>query len=101
MRSSGTLTVTVDGSKLAAGVTYPGTIQVTSPGAGNSPKIINVQFSVAPGTLSAPTDTLTFTQAAGGPAPAAQSIAVSGSPGPLRDREGVVEGNSLGLARTR
>jgi uncharacterized protein (TIGR03437 family) len=81
--SSGALTVTVDGSKLAAGVTYNGTIQVTSPGAGNSPATISVQFSVAPGTLSAPTATLTFTQAAGGPAPAAQSIALSGSPAPL------------------
>jgi uncharacterized protein (TIGR03437 family) len=81
--SSGALTVSVDGSKLAAGVTYNGTIQVTSPGAGNSPAAIAVQFSVAPGTLSAPTATLTFTQAAGGPAPLAQSIAVSGSPAPL------------------
>jgi uncharacterized protein (TIGR03437 family) len=80
--NSGTLTVTVDGSKLAAGVTYPGTIKVTSPGAGDS-QTINVQFSVAPGTLSAPTATLTFTQAAGGPAPLAQTIAVSGSPAPL------------------
>jgi uncharacterized protein (TIGR03437 family) len=81
--SGGTLTVTVDGSKLAAGITYNGTIQVTSPGAGNSPATIAVQFSVAPGTLSAPTAPLTFTQAAGGPAPPAQSIAVSGSPAPL------------------
>jgi uncharacterized protein (TIGR03437 family) len=81
--SSGALTVSVDGSKLAAGITYNGTIQVTSPGAGNSPATINVQFNVAPGTLSAPTTTLTFTQAAGGPAPLAQSIAVSGSPAAL------------------
>jgi uncharacterized protein (TIGR03437 family) len=81
--SAGILTVTVDGSKLAAGVTYNGTIQVTSPGAGNSPATINVQFNVAPGTLSAPTATLTFTQAAGGPAPLAQTIAVTGSPAPL------------------
>jgi uncharacterized protein (TIGR03437 family) len=76
------LTVSVDGSKLTAG-TYTGAIVVTAPGAGNSPVTINVHFKVNPGTLSAPTTTLTFTQAVGGPAPAAQSIAVTGSPAPL------------------
>ena len=82
--TSGTLTVTVDGSRLTAGTTYNGTIVVTSPGAGNSPATINVHFRVDPGTLSAnPNTTLTFTQAAGGAAPPSQSIAVSGSPAPL------------------
>jgi uncharacterized protein (TIGR03437 family) len=81
--TSGTLTVAVDGSKLTAGTTYIGTIDVTSPGAGNSPARITVHFKVDPGTLSAPTTTLTFTQAAGGAAPAPQSIAVGGSPAPL------------------
>ena len=80
--TNGVLTVTVDGSKLPAG-TYTGTIQITAPGAGNSPVTITVHFKVNPGTLSAPNTTLTFTQAAGGPAPAAQSIAVSGSLAPL------------------
>jgi uncharacterized protein (TIGR03437 family) len=43
-----------------------------------------VHFKVDPGTLSAPTTTLTFTQVAGSAAtPPAQSIAVTGSPAPL------------------
>ncbi|MCX6632635.1 MAG: hypothetical protein NTW28_33950 [Candidatus Solibacter sp.] len=81
--TSGALTVAVDGSKLTAGVTYNGTIQVSSPGAGNSPATINVKFKVNPGTISAPTTTLIFTQVAGGAAPSPQSIAVAGSPAPL------------------
>ncbi len=80
--SSGVLTLTVDGSKLTAG-SYNGSIVVTSPGAGNSPATINVHFKVDPGTISAPTTTLTFTQLAGGALPAAQTIAVTGSPAPL------------------
>ncbi len=80
--SSGVLTLTVDGSKLPAG-SYTGSVVVTSTGAGNSPATINVHFKVDPGTISAPTTTLTFTQLAGGAAPAAQTIAVSGSPSPL------------------
>ena len=78
--SSGVLTISVDGSKLTAG-SYNGSIVVTSPGAGNSPATINVHFKVDPGTISAPTTTLTFTQVAGGAVPAAQTIAVTGSPG--------------------
>ena len=81
--TSGTLTVSADGSKLAPGVTYNGAIVVTAPGAGNSPATIAVTFTVAPGTISAPTTTLTFTQVVGGSAPAAQTIAVTGSPSSL------------------
>ncbi|MEO8597711.1 MAG: hypothetical protein ABI759_30605 [Candidatus Solibacter sp.] len=81
--TSGTLSVTVDGSKLTAGNLYNGFITVTSPAAGNSPATINVHFKVDSGTLTVPTTTLTFTQAAGGAAPAAQSIAVTGTPVPL------------------
>jgi uncharacterized protein (TIGR03437 family) len=80
--SNGVLTLTVDGSKLTAG-SYNGSVVVTSTGAGNSPATINVHFKVDPGTISAPTTTLTFTQVAGGAAPAAQTIAVTGSPSPL------------------
>ena len=80
--SNGVLTLTVDGSKLTAG-SYNGSIVVTSPGAGNSPATINVHFKVDPGTISAPTTTLTFTELAGGAIPAAQTIAVTGSPAPL------------------
>ena len=81
--ANGSLTVSVDGSKLTPGTTYNGTIVLTSPGAGNSPATINVHLKVDPGTLSAPTTTLTFTQLAGGAAPAAQTIAVTGSPAAL------------------
>ena len=81
--TSGTLIVSVDGSRLTAGTTYNGTIVVTSPGAGNSPATINVHFRVDPGTLSAPTTTLTFTQVAGGAVPASQSISVTGTPAAL------------------
>ena len=78
--TSGVLTVSVDGSKLTGGVTYTGSIVVTAPGAANSPATINVSFRVDPGTLSAPTTTLTFNQVAGSAvAPAAQTIAVTGS----------------------
>ncbi len=75
--TSGTLTVSVDGSKLIAG-TYTGSIQLTSPGAGNSPTI-NVHFKVDPGTFAATPTTLTFAEVASGTAPAAQSVAVTGS----------------------
>ncbi len=81
--TAGTLTVAVDGSKLTSGNTYTGTIVVTSPGAGNSPATINVSLTVGAGTISAPTTTLTFTQAFGGTAPPAQTIAVTGSPASL------------------
>ena len=77
-----TLTISADPSKLTAG-TYNGTVTVSSPGAGNSPATINVVLTVQPGTLSAPTTTLTFTQVAGGTPPAAQTIAVTGSPSAL------------------
>src|SRR5262249_53576323 len=74
-----TLTITADPGKLAAG-TYNGSITVSSPGAG-SPVTINVKFNVDAGTLSAPTTPLVFTQIAGGPAPASQTIPVTSSPG--------------------
>jgi uncharacterized protein (TIGR03437 family) len=94
--TSGTITVTVDGSRLTAGSTYNGTIVVTSPGAGNSPATINVHFKVDPGTLSAnPSTTLTFTQAAGGAAPPSQSIAVSGSPASLNFTVGTATLNGV------
>jgi uncharacterized protein (TIGR03437 family) len=81
--SSGTISIGIDGTKLTAPGTYSGTITVTAPGAGNSPATINVTVTVGGGALVAPTTTLTFTQVTGGPVPAAQSIAVTGSPGSL------------------
>ena len=79
---SGTLTVSVDSTKLTTAGTYNGSISVISPSAGSSQNI-NVTVVVSPGTISAPTTTLTFTQVAGGSAPAAQTIAVTGSPSSL------------------
>jgi uncharacterized protein (TIGR03437 family) len=80
--TSGVLTIAVDGSRLSPG-SYNGAIQVSSSGAGNSPATINVHFKVDPGTIAAPTTTLTFTQAAGGAVPASQTIAVTGTPAAL------------------
>lgn len=75
-----TLSVTANPANLTAG-TYNGTITVTSPNA--SPAVINVTLVVQAGTISAPTTTLTFNQLAGGTAPAAQAIAVTGTPAGL------------------
>jgi uncharacterized protein (TIGR03437 family) len=78
--SNGTLTISMDGTKLTTAGTYNGSITVTSPGAGNSPATINVQVVVTAGTISAPTTQLNFTQVVGGPAPAAQTVAVTSTP---------------------
>jgi uncharacterized protein (TIGR03437 family) len=45
--------------------------------------VINVNFKISQGILSAAATPLNFTQAAGGAAPAAQAIAVTGSPASL------------------
>lgn len=74
----GTFSVSVDASRLTSG-TYPGAVYVTVPNAGQVR--IPVTFTVTPGTISAPTTPLNFTQIAGGPAPAAQPVAVSGTSG--------------------
>jgi uncharacterized protein (TIGR03437 family) len=81
--SNSTLTISVDGSKLTTPGTYNGSITVTSPGAGNSPATIGVQVVVTAGSISAPSTTLSFTQAQGGSAPQAQTIAVTSSPSGL------------------
>ena len=76
---SGTLTISVDGSKLSAG-TYTGTITVTSPNASNSPATINVTLTVAAGNLAAAPTSLTFAQVQGGSIPASQTISVTSTP---------------------
>jgi uncharacterized protein (TIGR03437 family) len=81
-QTPGSVTVAVDGSKLSAG-TYNGTITVTAPGASNTPLTVPVTLTVAPGTISASPTSLNFSQIAGGTAPAAQSVAVSSTPGSL------------------
>jgi uncharacterized protein (TIGR03437 family) len=77
---SGTLTISVDGTRLTTPGTYTGSIAVNSPGAGNSPATISVQVVASPATISAPTTPLTFTQISGGPAPTAQTVTVSSTP---------------------
>ncbi len=71
---------------LSAG-TYNGTITITAKDAGtgnptdNSPQTVNVTLTVTTATITATPASLSFTQAAGGAAPANQTIAVSSSGG--------------------
>ena len=74
----GSFSVSTDASRLTSG-TYTGAVYVTVPNAGQIR--IPVTFTVTPGTISAPTTALNFTQIAGGTAPAAQTVAVSGTSG--------------------
>lgn len=80
--TNGSFNVSVDGSKLTPN-TYTGKVVVFSSFAASSPAVIPVTLTVTPGTISAPTTTLSFTQVQGGSAPAVQTVAVSGSPTPL------------------
>jgi len=80
--TNASLSVTVDGSKLSAGI-YPGTITITAVGpngtpVSGSPVTVQVTFTVTSGTISATPTALTFTQAMGGSAPA-QTVTVSAS----------------------
>jgi uncharacterized protein (TIGR03437 family) len=93
-QTPGSISVTVDGSKLAAG-TYSGTITVTAPNA--STATLPVTLTVTAGSISAPTTTLTFTQVAGGGAPASQTVAVTGTPSPINFTVGTsVTGSATG-----
>jgi uncharacterized protein (TIGR03437 family) len=77
----GNISVSVDGSKLSPG-TYNGTITLTAPNA--SAANLPVTLTVSAGTIAAtPSTTLTFSQAAGGTAPASQAISVTGTPSAL------------------
>ena len=74
------LTVTANPTGLAVG-TYTGSVTVTAtnPTIANSPQTIPVTLNITPtSTLSATPTALTFNQAAGGPAPAAQTVSVTG-----------------------
>ena len=74
--TGGVLTIAVDGSKLAPG-TYVGTIVVSSPGAGNSPTVINVTFIIDPASLTLTSTALVFQQTSGASAAAPQTVTVS------------------------
>ena len=79
----GTVTVTANGSNLQASTTpYTGQITIAAAGSAN---VVNVPvtLTVNAGTIAATPTSLTFTQAAGGSAPTAQSISVTGTPGTL------------------
>jgi uncharacterized protein (TIGR03437 family) len=79
----GAITISADGSKLTTPGLYTGYVTVTAPNAGGSPAIITVNLTVTPGTISAPATPLNFSQIAGGSAPAAQTVAVTGTPSGL------------------
>lgn len=77
----------IPGVNLSAG-TYTGSVTVTATGAGgtavaNSPVTIPVSLTVASGALSLNPTSLSFTQAAGGAAPTAQTIQVTSNGQPL------------------
>ncbi len=85
--TNGSFSVGTDGSKLTAG-TYTGVVTVTAAGpngspVSGSPATVQVTLVVTSGTVSAAPTSLTFTQAAGGSAPAAQPVTLSGTPGPV------------------
>ena len=76
----GSFSVSVDGSKLPAAV-YNGTVTITAAGA--TAVSIPVQLTVLAGTISAAPASLTFGQVVNGPAPATQTVTVSGTPGAI------------------
>jgi uncharacterized protein (TIGR03437 family) len=79
-----TVTITANGSSLAPG-TYHGTVTIasTSPFTSGSPASIAVTLEVKAGALAATPVSLSFAQVQNGPAPAAQKITVTGTPGAL------------------
>lgn len=77
---SGTLTISVDGSKLAAG-TYTGTVTVTSPNASNSPATITVNLTLSAGTIAADQTSLALAQVQNTTTPATKTINVTSTPG--------------------
>lgn len=85
--NGGSITITADGSKLAAG-TYNGTVTVAALGANGapvaaSPQIIQVKLTVVLGTLSVtPAGPLAFSYIVGGAAPATQQLQLTAS-GPM------------------
>ncbi len=90
----GTVSVSVTPGSLGPG-TYTGTVTIASPGATNSPIAIPVSLVVQQATISAPTTTLQFGQLAGGPAPTAQTIAVTSTPGPVSFSVSTSTGNNV------
>jgi trimeric autotransporter adhesin len=73
------LVVTINPANLGVGI-YTGTITVASSMANVPAQTISVTLTVVGGIAMATPTTLTFTQAAGGPAPDTQSVQVAGVP---------------------
>ena len=78
----GQISVSVDGSKLSPG-TYQGSVIVLAGNATGSPSRIPVTLTVTSGAFSASPLALSFTMVQSGPAPQAQTVSISGTPGPL------------------
>jgi uncharacterized protein (TIGR03437 family) len=82
-----TIGITATPGLLSPG-TYTGTVTITATGPGgaavaDSPISIPVIFNVSAGTISADKSSLNFTQLAGGTAPAAQTVNITGAPGAI------------------
>ena len=75
----GSFSVAANAANLTTG-TYSGAVYVTVPNAYGSPFRIPVTFNVAGGAIAAAPSSLSFTQAAGGSAPAPQTVQVTFSP---------------------
>jgi uncharacterized protein (TIGR03437 family) len=91
----GTVTVSVTPGSLTAGI-YQGTVTITSAGTSGSPITIPVTLTVQQATISAPTAALSFTQLAGGPAPAAQSVPVTATPSAIGYSVATTTSNGIG-----
>jgi uncharacterized protein (TIGR03437 family) len=91
----GSISVGANGSGLAQG-SYSGIVDVisTTPNAGNSPAALPVTLVVNAGTISASPTSLTFLQVQGGPPPAAQTLALSGTPGAISFQDTANTGGS-------
>jgi uncharacterized protein (TIGR03437 family) len=81
--TSGSLTVAVSPAGLAPG-TYRGAINITSPGAGNSPSVVEVRLVVSfnPVLVTSPA-ALSFAYQTGFAIPAAQAVTLTSTGGPL------------------
>lgn len=90
-----TLSVSVDGSKLSPG-TYLGSVTITAPTAAGSPQTVAVTLTVTGPTISLTPTSLQFSSVLGGPAPAAQTLAVSASSGGVAFTAAAVAGGSSG-----
>ncbi len=95
----GNISVAVNGNGLAQG-TYTGVVTIvsTTANSGNSPVLLPVTLVIDAGAISVSPTGLTFTQVQGGPAPASQSLAVSGSPAAISFQVSATSGSGNWLS---